>query len=236
MRHWQTAACVAVTLLALGAGAPATARTSNGNDFALYFVEARTDRERKDLLDDALGRPHFFRYLQIMNMREGLTNGCPYVEITAFEPASYMDVEFTVTKRVSLDILSEKPKSKLGDAIAVTGCVREADPERNVISLHPVIVRHKDRLSSKIGKELLCEVDPGATFYSYTGGKRPVSLTYKDRDLLKHENRILKQGQQAWADFLEQELARRERARATERAQRKAAEEAARKAAAQGGQ
>lgn len=191
---------------------PAGARTSNGNDFALFLSEAKTDRDRAVLLADAEGRPHYFRYLQIMEMEDYSSTGGG-VAITAFEPSSYMDVKFVVTKRVSLGKLKEEPVSKVGDAIAVTGVVKAI--EKNTIMIEPVIVRHKDRLSPKRGKEMLYEVDPSATFYSYTGGKRPVSLTYKDRDLLQHKNKIMaKHGKQGWGEFLERELAKREKARA----------------------
>lgn len=191
---------------------PAIARTSNGNDFALYFSEAKTKRERSDLLTEAKGRPHFFRYLQIMELEDKSSTGGG-IAITAFEPASFMDVKFVVRKRVSLRTLKEDPVSKVGDALAITGVVVGADT--NTIIIGPVIVRHKDRLSPKRGKEMLYEVDDSATFYSYTGGKRPVSLTYKDRDLLQHRGRILGQyGKQGWTEFLEQELAKRKKARA----------------------
>jgi len=149
-----------------------------------------------------------------MELDRGTTNGRPFVAVTAFEPASYMDVSFTVVKTQSLRILAADPVSEPGDAIAVTGKVVDADAERNAIALDPVIVRHKDRLSPAVGKELLCEVDAGATFYSYTGGKRIVSLTYRDRDLLRFKDKILRErGKQGWADFLEQELAKRRKAR-----------------------
>jgi len=198
--------------------APVLGRTSNGNDFALYFSEAGTKQAKLDLFNDAKGRPHYFRYLQIMEMEDFSSTGGG-IAITAFEPASYMDVTFVVTKRVSLGKLREDPVSKLGDAIAVTGVVKSIDTEKNAIVLSPVIVRHKDRLSPKRGKEMLYEVDPSATFYSYTGGKRPVSLTYKDRDLLRHKSRILAAGGKvAWGEFLEKELARRENERAAAKA------------------
>ena len=68
-----------------------------------------------------------------------------------------------------------------------------AKEEENVIRLEGTIVRHKDRLSPKMGKELLGEVDPGAIFYSYTAGSRPVNLSYRDRDLLKHRDKIVEE-------------------------------------------
>ena len=190
------------------------ARTSNGNDFALYFSEAKDDAGRKELLGEARGRPHFFRYLQIMEMETVETDGRTVVTITAFEPASRMDVGFTVTKAVSLALLRQDPVSKRGKALAVTGKVMDAKWKENVVVLGDTIVRHKDRLSPKMGKELLCEVDPSAVFYNYTAGSRPVTLTYQDRDLIRHKERIVaEKGADGWVAFLEQEVARRKKAR-----------------------
>ena len=142
-----------------------------------------------DLLEDAKGRPHYFRYLQIMQLDDSNERA---IAITAFEPSSYMDVEFIVTKRVSLQKLQEEPRSKLGDAIAITGVVRSVNGK--TIHVGPVIVRHKDRLAPKRGKEMFYEIDPSGTFYSYTGGKRPVSLTYQDRDLLTNHPDLVARG------------------------------------------
>ena len=210
----KTRQTVLAAALLLGGGVlPGIARTSNGNDFALYYIEARSDQERQDVLDEAKGRPHFFRYLQIMELEKGEKDGRPFIAIVAFEPASYMDVKFFVSKRVSLQKLSEAPVSTPGDAIAVTGVIKSVAD--NTITLSPMVVRHKDRLHPKRGKEMLCEVDPTATFYSYTGGKKAISLTYKDRDLLQHRDRIMAQGgNQGWADFLAKEVATRNAARA----------------------
>jgi len=207
---------VAGVLLLVQLG-PAIAKTSNGNDFALFFSEAGTARERQALLDDARGRPHFFRYLQIVQVEEGEKDGRPYVAMVTREPGSFMKVRFVVTKRESLRKLREAPESKVGDAIAVTGRLVSVGESTGVIALDPVIVKRKDRLEPKMGKELLHEVDPSAVFYSYTGGKKAVHLTYRDRDLLRAKDEILgKQGKQAWADFLAGEVAKREKRRAAE--------------------
>jgi hypothetical protein len=206
------------TALSLGITLPNWAATSNGNDFALAVAEAKTPAAKKAVLDDAQGRPHFFRYLQIMEMQPVTEDGHDGVRITAFEPASYYDVKFTVTMSVSLSILQEDPVSKVGDAIAVTGRVVGLEPGKsNVILLDSPIVRNKDRLSPKIGNELLGEIKPGATFYSYTEGPRPVNLEYRDRDLLVNRDKILAEGgPKAWAEFLEKEIAKRKLQRAAE--------------------
>lgn len=207
--------CLLFCSLLLSLLAPALARTSNGNDLALYFAEAKDDAERKSLLAEALNRPHFFRYLQIMELAKvKAPDGTDAVRITAFEPASLMDVRFTVSKPASLAVLDEDPPSKVGDALAVTGVVTGADKQKNTIELGQTIVRHKDRLSPKIGKEMLCEVDPGAVFYNYTAGSRPVTLTYKDRDLIRHKDQIIaEKGPDGWVEFLEAEVARRNKQR-----------------------
>ncbi|MEO0452704.1 MAG: hypothetical protein AAFY98_01035 [Verrucomicrobiota bacterium] len=195
------------------------ARTSNGNEFALALIEAKDPRGLNDVFEEAKGRPHFFRYLQIMEMEE-VDGG---FQIVAFEPSSYLDVKFSVDKSVSLSKLKEDPRTKKGDAIAILGRVTSLEDQTNAILLDSVIVKHKDRLSPVMGKELLGEVDPGATFYSYTHGPRPVHLESRDRDLLSHRDAILKKGgPEAWTVFLETEIAKRKEARAA------AAKEAAR--------
>ncbi|MBN1557483.1 MAG: hypothetical protein JW951_04985 [Lentisphaerae bacterium] len=204
----------AAVVLTAALAASARGKTLNGNDFALYYSEARTDAERTALLQDALGHSLFFRYLRIRSLEEGERDGRPYAALETVEPASLMRVRFTVRKGASLEKLSAAPASRPGDAVAVTGRLKNVSRDEARIDLDPVIVRHKDRLDPKVGKELLAEVDPQATYYSYTGGGEPVRLTYRDRDLLEHRDEILEgQGKQAWAAFLRRELAKRERER-----------------------
>ena len=212
---------VLIAALSLFAVVNAQAATSNGNDFALALVEAKTPAAKKAILDDAQGRPHFFRYLQIMEMQEVTEDGRASVKITAFEPASYLDVKFTVTMPQSLALLRDEPVSKVGDAIAVTGRFIGIEPVKNSILLESPIVRQKDRLSPKVGKELLSETNPGATFYSYTEGPRPVLLEARDRDLLQFRDKVLAEGgPKAWFEFLEKEIAKRKQQRAADAAKR----------------
>lgn len=200
-----------ILALLLGFALRAHAATSNGNELALALVEAKDAAAKKAVIDDAQGRPHFFRYLQIIEMEQGAGG----VRIVGFEPSSYLDVRFTVTMANSLALLREEPASKVGDAIAVTGKIAGIEPGSNAILLDQTIVRHKDRLSPKIGKELLSEVRPGATFYSYTEGPRPIHLEARDRDLLQHRDAVMtKGGPKAWFEFLETEIAKRKAQRA----------------------
>jgi hypothetical protein len=203
-------------LLLAGAASAASAATSNGNEFALALTEAKSSVARTALADGATGRPHFFRYLQIIELQQATEGGRELWKIAAFEPSSYMDVLFTVSMPVSLSVLKTEPVTKVGDAIAVTGKVLGVDPTKNAILLGEPIVRHKDRLSPKIGNELLGEVNPGATFYSYTEGPRPIKVEARDRDLLQHRDRVLGAGgPKAWVEFLETEIARRKQQRAS---------------------
>lgn len=206
---------ILLPVLVLIATVPAKAATSNGNELALALSEARSPAGRTALLATATGRPHFFRYLQVMEIQEVAEQGRPAWKIAAFEPSSYLDVLFTVSMPVSLSILKADPVTKTGDALAVTGKVLGLDPGGTAILLGEPIVRHKDRLSPKVGKELLGEVNPGATFYSYTEGPRPVKLEARDRDLLQHRDRVLAAGgPKGWVEFLETEIARRKQERA----------------------
>src|SRR5258708_26171314 len=104
---------VLFTVLSLTFVGGAPAATSNGNEFALASVEAKTPAARKAVVDDAQGRPHFFRYLQIMEMEPVKEDGHDGFRITAFEPSSYLDVKFTVTMPVSLSLLKSDPVSKV---------------------------------------------------------------------------------------------------------------------------
>jgi hypothetical protein len=215
--HMQSKILIAM-LLAMTVTPRVMAETLNGNDFALYFSEAKTDQERSELMAEHKGKNHFFRYLCVVKMDEGMVEGRPFVEIRAREPSSLLYVTFRVTKRLSVQKLWEDPATTIGDAVAATGRLVSADPKAKLICVRPVIIRHKDRLEPKVGKELLGEVAPSAVFYSYTGSKKAVQLSYQDRDLLKHKGEILgKQGKDAWADFLAAEIAKRDRARALKR-------------------
>ena len=210
----RTSATVLLLLMTLSGVLHAA--TSNGNEFALALSEAKSPAARSALAGGAAGRPHFFRYLQIMEMRQTVEGGQECFLITAFEPSSYLDVVFTVSMPVSLGILKAEPVSKVGDAIAVTGKVVGVEPGKNAIQLAEPIIRHKDRLSPKIGKELLSEVNLGATFYSYTEGPRPIKLEARDRDLLQHRDRMMAAGgPNAWVEFLETEIAKRRQQRAS---------------------
>jgi hypothetical protein len=81
-----------------------------------------------------------------------------------------------------------------------------------------VIVRYKDLLGPKAGKEYLAERDSSAVVYSFTGGKNPVNVTKRDADLLAREKEIVEtKGKDAWAQYLLTEIAKRDKAAAAER-------------------
>jgi len=162
-----------------------TARTGpvdNGNDLALEFSTAK-DVHRKEIAEEATGKIFFFRYLRISNLEKGQTRGLPFIRMNTVEPSSDVRVDFTVRKKVSL---KKADPLKTGEAIAVTGRIKSIGSMTNTIVLEPVIVRYKDRLSPKVGKELLSELDSDAIYFNYTGAgpDREVRITYKDKDLL----------------------------------------------------
>jgi hypothetical protein len=206
-----------VVVVAFAAGT-ALGKTSNGNELALYLTEAKTESERKALMDEALGKQHFFRYLRVLTLKEGETNGFPYVSLAMNEPSSQFMVRCFVMKSLSLAKLKEDPPTRVGDAIALTGVVASIDVSKKLIWLNPVIVRYKDLLTPKPGKEYLAERDSSAIIYSFTGGKNPANVTKRDEDLLQHEKEILgKQGKEAWSQFLLTEIAKRDKAARAER-------------------
>jgi hypothetical protein len=207
-----------VVVCVAGASRSAWGTTPSGNEFALYFTEATTDAERQALLAKAVDQQHFFRYLRVEILEEGETNGYPYVFLSMIEPSSYMTIQCTVRKSLSLAKLKEEPVTKAGDAVAITGVIRSADISQRMIVVNPVIVRYKDRSAPKPGKEMLSEVDSSAVVYSFTGGKNPVNVSKRDEDLLQHEKEILSsQGKDAWSKFLLKEIAKRDKAALAER-------------------
>jgi hypothetical protein len=196
----------------------ALAGTPSGNECALGLAEAKTPAARKTLLDEALGKPHFFRFLRIVAMEPGESGGFPFITVTTSEPSSGMTVTFKVVKSLSLATLKEAPASKVGDAVAVTGVIESLDPDKRVMVLNPVVVRYKDRLAPKVGKEMHYERDASGIVYSYTAGKQPVNVSKRDEDLLQHEERILaERGKDGWARYLLDEIARRDKAAKAER-------------------
>lgn len=209
---------VAVACLFLGIGL-SQAAVPSGNEFARDLTLAKTPTMRKMILDEALGKSHFFRYLRIVDMEEGVTNGCPYIKLVTSEPSSSMMVKFMVVKTLSLGVIKDTPASGVGDALAVTGNIRSVDPAKRCIVLEPVIVRYKDILARKGGKEMLNERDSSGVVYSFTGGNEPVNVTKRDADLVQNEEEMIaKLGKDGWARYLLDEIAKRNKAEKARRA------------------
>jgi hypothetical protein len=64
--------------------------------------------------------------------------------------------------------------------VAVSGRIKSIGVETNGIVLDPVVVRYKDRLEPKSGKELLPEVDPSARIGTDTSSGQEVIRLKKD--------------------------------------------------------
>ncbi|OGV59560.1 MAG: hypothetical protein A2498_03155 [Lentisphaerae bacterium RIFOXYC12_FULL_60_16] len=144
---------VSPAVLALQAGPQ-----KSGNELALNYMEAG-DREKPAIAKEAIGRVMLFRYLRIVTKEETTTNGFPCVVVQATEPSSDMYITFKVVKKVSLDLIRTIAE---GEAVAISGRIHTINKDTQTIFVEPVIVRYKDKLAPKLGKELMEEVDPNA--------------------------------------------------------------------------
>ena len=218
MKHFSVR-WLAVILLGVLSGVSARgAAVPSGNEYALSLVEAKTPAERKKLVTQGVGKNHFFRYLQVLEITKQDNKGAPVILLKTREPSSNMQVTFLVQKSISLSVLQKDPATKVGDAVAVIGVVESADPVKREMVLNPVIVRYKDLLSPKVGKEMLEERDASAIVYSFTGGKKAVNVSKRDQDLVSNEKEMIeKLGKDGWAEYLIAEIAKRDKAERVER-------------------
>ena len=153
-----------------GTGAAGSGPQDNGNKLALEYSTASADR-KQEIGKDAAGKVYFFRYLRIAGIEKGERDGQRYVRLRTLEPSSDLEVVFTVEKAASLEKVEPL---KENDAVAVSGRVKSIGVETNGIVLGSVIVRYKDRLQPKAGKELLPEVDPSARMGTDTSSGQEV--------------------------------------------------------------
>ena len=215
LRTLRAVAAVAVLLCAFSVCGKAV---PNGNEYALELDEAKTPVELKELIKSGKGRQHSFRYLEVLAIRKAQNNGAPVIGLKTREPSSLFTVKFLVQKSISLAKLQENPPTGVGDGVAVSGVIESIDPKTKTIVLNPVIVRHKDRLAPKVGKEMLSEVDSSAVIYSFTAGKKPVNVSNRDEDLIANEKKMIEQlGNDGWAEYLLTEIAKRNKAARTNR-------------------
>jgi hypothetical protein len=190
----------------------------NGNEYALSLVEAKTPAAVKDVLTEGVGKQHFFRYLEVLDIKKGDNEGSPVIGLKTREPSSDVIVKFLVQKSISLAMIQKSPATVVGDAVAVTGVIESVDPETKTIVLNPVVVRYKDRVAPKVGKEMLHEIDSSAVIYSFTAGKKPVNVSKRDEDLIANAEKMVEQmGNDAWAEYLLREIAKRDKAERIER-------------------
>lgn len=218
MKHFSVQHVVVILLSVLLGFSAHGVPVPNGNEYALRLVEARTPAERKTVLAEGVGKNHFFRYLQVLELTKSSNNGSPVIFLKTREPSSGMQVSFLVQKSISLSVLQKDPPTKVGDAVAVVGVVERADPVKREMMLNPVIVRYKDLLAPKVGKEMLSERDSSAVIYSFTGGKKAVNVSKRDEDLIANEKSMIeKLGKDGWAEYLLAEIAKRNKAEIIER-------------------
>lgn len=164
--------CIFITLTTLLVSVSAWAGTDSGNDLARRLSSCRKG-EATIMEKEAAGKLFFFRYLRIAE-KQGDTNSSPArLSFKTVEPSSDMHVEFVVTKTESLKIAAT---AGVGESLAVTGRIKSISKADNRIVLDPVIVRFKDRSTPKVGKELLCEVDPNARYGTDTSSGKEVII------------------------------------------------------------
>lgn len=210
---------VAGVVLLLGARI-SSAAVKSGNEYALSLVEAKTPAAQKALVKEGHGKQYFFRYLHVLDIQKGTNSVYPTLSLKTREPSSGVVITFLVQKSLSLAVLQEEPATKIGDAVAVSGVVESADPVKRTMVLNPVIVRYKDLLAPKVGKEMLSERDSSAIIYSFTGGKEAVNVTKRDEDLIANEKEMIqKLGKEGWAKYLIGEIAKRDKAATAKRDQ-----------------
>ena len=209
----KTFAFICALIAVLGVSSADAAAVPNGNDYALEISEAATPADIKYVLSEGVGKQHFFRYLEVLAIKKGNNKGAPVIGLKTREPSSDMIVKFLVQKSVSLSKLLEAPETQVGDAVAVTGVIEKVDPKKKTIVLNPVIVRYKDRLAPKVGREMMEEVDDSAIIYSFTAGTRPVNVSKRDEDLIRNEKEMVeKLGKDGWANYLRAEIEKRNKA------------------------
>jgi hypothetical protein len=157
-------------------GAMGSGPQENGNKLASEYSTASAGKQQ-EIGKEAAGKVYFFRYLRIVGIEKGEHDGQRHVKMQTVEPSSDMRVVFTVEKEASFEIVRQL---KENDAVAVSGRVKSIGVETNAIVLAPVILRYKDRLEPKTGKELLPEVDPSARIGTDTSSGREVIKVKKD--------------------------------------------------------
>ncbi|MEI7945394.1 MAG: hypothetical protein WCJ02_01795 [bacterium] len=218
MKHFSVRYMAVILLSVLTGLSVRGVAVPNGNEYALRLVEAKTPAERKAVLAEGVGKNHFFRYLQVLELTKSDNNGAPVIFLKTREPSSGMQVSFLVQKSISLSILLKDPVTKVGDAVAAVGVMERVDPVKKEIVLNPVILRYKDLLAPKVGKEMLSERDSSAIIYSFTGGKKAVNVSKRDEDLVANEKEMIeKLGKDGWAEYLLAEIAKRNKAEIIER-------------------
>lgn len=156
-------ASIAVALLGYAANVSLALQAGpqkSGNELACEFSMA-TDKDKAKMTKEVVGSAttYYFRYLRVLKKETTTTNGFPCVIVETTEPSSDLYIKFKVVKKVSLELINGINE---GEGVAVTGRVIVMDKDSFTIVLEPVIVRHKDKLAPKLGKELREEVDPDA--------------------------------------------------------------------------
>lgn len=130
----------------------------NGNELALAWTSTNA-AGKKVIQQRAVDTLHTFRYLRVI----AISNDSPsagQITLLTIEPSSDVEIALVITMKLSLELARTL---KTNDCVAANGRISSmgvAAPNRLVVD--PAVLKHKDRRSPKLSKELLHEVDPTA--------------------------------------------------------------------------
>ncbi len=130
----------------------------NGNETALAWSTSNA-AEKSALRQQVSGRLHTFRYLRVTAVKKDQPDTGAVTVITT-EPSSDMQIALVLTKRLSLELAGNLTTN---DCVAASGRIKTiGSAAANLVEVDPAILKHKDRATPKLTKELINEVDHSA--------------------------------------------------------------------------
>ena len=130
----------------------------NGNELALAWA-TNSDAGKQAVQKQAAGIFHTFRYLRVAAVRKDQP-ATGAVTVMTIEPSSDMKVALVITKQLSLELAAALTTN---DSVSAYGRIKSMGLDApDLIVADPALLKHKDRATPKLTKELLHEVDPTA--------------------------------------------------------------------------
>lgn len=130
----------------------------NGNELALAW-SASNAANKPAMRQQVTGRLYTFRYLRVTAIQKDRPDTGAMTVVTV-EPSSDMQIALVLTKRLSLELAGNLTTN---DCVAAYGRIKTiGSAGANLIEVDPAILKHKDRATPKLTKELINEVDDKA--------------------------------------------------------------------------